>query len=76
MVSVITRCGYQLHASAAALLLCLAQLLHLQSHVLHTLLVVTGILSLPSLSLCALLQLLSQTNHAVPQPQHQHLRET
>lgn len=64
---------YQLHASAAALLLSLSQLLHLQPHVLQTLLVVAGVLSLPSLCLGALLQLLSQSDHAVPQSQHQHL---
>ncbi len=57
---------YQLHASAAAVLLPLNQIVHLQPRVLQTLLVVSGILSLPSLSLGALLQLLSQTNHTVP----------
>lgn len=64
---------YQLHASTAAILLSLCQFLHLQPHVLQTLLVVAGVLSLPSLSLGALLQLLSQPDHAVPQTQHQHL---
>lgn len=67
---------YQLHASAAAVLLPLSQLLHLQPHVLQALLVVAGVLSLPSFGLGALLQLLSQTNHAVPQTQHQHLHVT
>lgn len=58
--------SYQLHASAAAVLLPLDQLLHLQPHVLQALLVVSGVLSLPGLGLGALLQLLSQTDHAVP----------
>lgn len=64
---------YQLHASAAAVLLSLRQLLHLQPRVLQTLLEVAGVLSLPSFSLGALLQLFSQANHTVPQTQHQHL---
>lgn len=64
---------YQLHAPTAALLLSLRQLLHLQPHVLQTLLVVAGVLPLPSLRLGALLQLLPQADHAVPQAQHQHL---
>lgn len=66
--------SHQLHASAPAVLFPLAQLLHLLPHVLQPLLEVTGVLPLPGLSLSALLQLLTQADHAVSQTQHQHLR--